>query len=124
MTTLSDRLYATWGTTVALNVTVTIASLPDDLEGADLVWMVKRSVGDADADALIDKRLSTGGIVPIDLAAGTVQLQLDPVDYADFPPERETTCPWGLYVVTAGDRYQAAAGLFVCMTAVWRGGPA
>lgn len=114
------RIEVTWGATWQGNVGP--ITWPDEAPAVyDIVWVVKRSIGDSDDDAVILKRLSDGGIASLAPEDGTAQLQLDPSDYVLLEPGQETVSLWGLYLTTDTARYALAGGLFRCKPAVWRG---
>lgn len=73
------------GDTSSENVTLLRGGTPIDVSAARSIrFTAKRRM--LDATALISKSLADG-IVVVDAAQGKVQVQIDPADTVDFPPD-------------------------------------
>lgn len=73
------------GDTTFLDLTVTLAGVAQNITGWDLWFTAKHRVGDPDNQAVIQKRLSTGGISVVSAAAGTAFVALLPGDTSSLP---------------------------------------
>lgn len=80
-------LDAVRGDTNKYDVTVTRDGAALDLTGATLKFTVKRSLDDADADAVFQKAIGTG-IVVDDVAGGLATLTVAPADTSALPAPR------------------------------------
>lgn len=84
-------LTAKRGDTIDLLVLVTRDNAAVDLTGADVWFTAKRSLRDADVDAVVQKTIGNG-IVVTDALAGEALVTIDPSDTNGFTRETRLFC--------------------------------
>lgn len=89
-----------------------------DPTGCVLLFTVKRSVDDADADAFVQKLSTVGGITILDAAAGSVAVDLVPSDWSELNYGQNYVYDLQAQVTATGAVYTLASGLLIPTAAV------
>jgi hypothetical protein len=81
-----------------------------DLSGTTLIWTAKRSKFDADADAVLQKKSSDGGVTILTQSGATLGQATITVDAVDTDSlTRQTFCFWDLEVVDGSGKVRTLA---------------